>query len=523
MSRLAKPRISIILTFVICCALIGVFFYAQLNIKEQKTKANLFTLVPQDAQAIIETNNINSLFQDLEGSVFYQDYKNIHFSDLFNFLNHKIDQLAEKKGHGLSVPMSNVLISFHSPGISNDQILYGHLGDGDQNLMDRILKELNTTGHRPKEVTYKKQKIVIYPLNNKEYLSCFFQSNCYAISFQKNLIEAVIDAFTENTSLFSNPQFLPVYKQKKIENTTRLYARIALLAEWTQYDIHIQHDAIYLTGYCYQKNRKGNDYFPFISNLQVPILPADFLPLKTNAFYQIGIQHPQEMASILAYNDSIFKKPITPHTTKIEAFYQFLDNYADTEARNIEFLDINPDESHRVMLIPMKAEYSQALAAWKQIAQRNWKSVWSEGTNYPLYTIDNNRIMKYLLSARALQVPKLTGTLLKNNFLILSDREEDIRAYLNPRNYTQKGLEGWNEYLGNLSQQANFTFFADMEAVCQRPLEFKTMLPKFFFTQLDFFSKFTITIQYIKTSAPLNINIILNYKLPDEQIRVMPS
>ena len=123
MSRLAKPRISIILTFVICCALIGVFFYAQLNIKEQKTKANLFTLVPQDAQAIIETNNINSLFQDLEGSVFYQDYKNIHFSDLFNFLNHKIDQLAEKKGHGLSVPMSNVLISFHSPGKSNDQIL----------------------------------------------------------------------------------------------------------------------------------------------------------------------------------------------------------------------------------------------------------------------------------------------------------------------------------------------------------------------------------------------------------------
>ena len=250
MGRKVKSRLTVTFVFILSCVVIGAFLYAQLNLKEKNQKADLFTLVPEGAQAIVETSNINSLFQALDGATYQQAYEQLHFSELFSFLDHKIEELAEERAHGLSVPMSNVLISFHAPGKSKDQVLYGHLGNGDHTLMDNILKELNTTGHTPKEIKYRGEHITIYPLNNQEFLSCFFQDNCYAISYQKKLIEAVIDAYVDKRSVRSDSLFAKVFQQKKGENTTRLYARTMPIAEWTQYDFQLQENAIYLTGVC---------------------------------------------------------------------------------------------------------------------------------------------------------------------------------------------------------------------------------------------------------------------------------
>lgn len=511
MSRKLRSRITITLAFIICCVVIGAFFYAQLNLKEKTAKTDLFTLVPQNAQAIIETNNITSLFQTLEATPFQKDYEQLHFSDLFNFLNHKIDELAEVKGHGLSVPMSNVLISFHAPGNAKDQTLYGHLGNGDQSLIDNILKELNTTGHTPKETKYKGQKIIVYPLNNREFLACFFQANSYAISFQKKLIESVVDAYVDKQSILSDTLFAQVYQQKKSENNVRLYARTMPIADWTQYDIHLQGDAIYLAGNCFQKEAKGKDRFPLVSNVQVPILSADFLPIKTRIFYQMGIQNVHNIVNTLAYNDSVLKSKPYSDAPLHKGFYQFLEDYALSEIDLIEFQGKDTAQSHRVMLFPMQFDHKPTLEAWKNIARPTFRKVWHKGHGYTFYTFPNNRLLKYLLSERAAQADKLTG-ILNEQYLILSDREEDIRAYLNQHSYTEIVRLAWNEYLNDLAQQANFTFFADMEDIYQRPQEFTSMLPPFFFNHLDFFRQFTLTIQFIQSDGPLNTNIILNYK-----------
>ena len=305
MSRKLKSRITLTLVFVLCCVVTGVFFYAQLNLKEKNQKADLFSLVPLHAQAIIETNNINSLFQALEATPFVDEYEQLHFSDLFNFLNHKIDEIAEEKGHGLSVPMSNVLISFHNPGLPEDQVLYGHLGNGDRNLMEDILRELSSTGYTPKEVSYKGEKIIIYPLDNGKFLACFFQQNSYAISFQKKLIEAVIDAATDKASIRHDSLFAKIYRQKKSENATRLYARTRPIADWTQYDLHLQGNAIYLTGLCYRAEGDKDCYYPQLAHARVPLLSADFLPTNTYTFYQMGIPQIQHLVDALACRDSI--------------------------------------------------------------------------------------------------------------------------------------------------------------------------------------------------------------------------
>ena len=150
--------------------------------------------------------------------------------------------------------------------------------------------------------------------------------------------------------------------------------------------------------------------------------------------------------------------------------------------------------------------------AWKNIASRTWKQVWYDGHSYPFYTFPNNRLMKHLVSKRASTVEKLTSVMCKQHLLI-SDREEDIKAYLNKRSYTDLSHLFWEEKLGDLAPQADFTFFADMESVYRRPDEFRTMLPTFFFKHLDFFRQFTITIQFIESGERLSTNITLNYKV----------
>ena len=99
MSRKTKTGLAIVLVFILCCIIIWAFCYSQLNLKEQNHKADLFTLVPRDAQAIIETGNINTLFHALEAAPYQNELEQLHLSDLFTFLNHKIDDMAEEKGH----------------------------------------------------------------------------------------------------------------------------------------------------------------------------------------------------------------------------------------------------------------------------------------------------------------------------------------------------------------------------------------------------------------------------------------
>ena len=79
--------------------------------KEKSSKMDLYELVPYNTHSILETSNISNLFQTLETTVYQDACTQNQISDLFNFLNYRIDELAEEKGHGLSIPMSNVLIS----------------------------------------------------------------------------------------------------------------------------------------------------------------------------------------------------------------------------------------------------------------------------------------------------------------------------------------------------------------------------------------------------------------------------
>ena len=516
MIKKARTRITITLFIILCCIFTGFFFYTQLEMKEKSSKMDLYELVPYNTHSILETSNISNLFQTLETTVYQDACTQNQISDLFNFLNYRIDELAEEKGHGLSIPMSNVLISFHAPHKSKDQVLYGHLGNGDQSLMENILKELNTTGHSPKTIKYRGETITIYPVSNNDFLACFFLSNCYAISFQKKLIEEVIDTYKNNTSVKTDKMFSHIFIKQKNDNNIRLYARTNPIAEWAQYDIHILDDVIYLTGACYQKKYKKNSLIPLITEAKNPLFSAKLLPSNTTVFYQMGVQNIYSLAQRLNHNDSIKHKTTELCSEKDQSFYTFIEDYAAPEIDNVEFQGKDSTVNHRILLIPIKSDYQQTYNAWQDLAHPVKKWIQSPKKKYQLYTIENNRVLKYLLSKRVSNKEQMKAILTKK-FIIISDEEEDLQAYVSKSSYSQEAYNAWNNYIGNLAMEANFTFFSDLDEIYKRPTEFRSVLPPFFFRHLGFFRHFTVTLQLFSAETPnkLNTNIILNYKRED--------
>ena len=107
MNKKTISRTIILLVILLLCSAIGTFYYVKLELQEKNGKTNLFSLIPEDCEAIIEVNNIHSLFQNLHYTAFSESYKGLQISDLINLLDKKFNYLDEQKAHGLSGQMNH--------------------------------------------------------------------------------------------------------------------------------------------------------------------------------------------------------------------------------------------------------------------------------------------------------------------------------------------------------------------------------------------------------------------------------
>lgn len=289
MNKKTISRTIILLVILLLCSAIGTFYYVKLELQEKNGKTNLFSLIPEDCEAIIEVNNIHSLFQNLHYTAFSESYKGLQISDLINLLDKKFNYLDEQKAHGLSGQMNHLLISFHSPESSADQVIYGHLGNEDKSFIESFLKQANTTTIVPKEVKYNGESILIYPITNEEFLACYFQKGFYAISFQKKLIEKVIDTHLHRMPSIQNDSvFALLSTQKKPANSLYLYARSQPLSNWTEFNIRIHNEAIYMAGNCFDDS-KDSFAQKMSGGKKVNLIADRLLPEKTLLFYQLAI------------------------------------------------------------------------------------------------------------------------------------------------------------------------------------------------------------------------------------------
>ena len=72
-----------------------------------------------------------------------------------------------------------------------------------------------------------------------DFLACYLTSDFMALSFQKKLIENVIDAYKSDKSLADDPTFTGVRAPKKSVAAATIYTRMKGMMGWTEFDMKI--------------------------------------------------------------------------------------------------------------------------------------------------------------------------------------------------------------------------------------------------------------------------------------------
>ena len=252
-------KLSVFVSVLLFCIAVGFYAFTRLDMTERNREVNLYSLVPADCVGVLESDNISYFLNELPSINYGKELSHFQFPGLFEFLLHNLNEYAVQNAHGLSNQMSHLIVSFHNPGSMNDQVVYFRMGATDQQLLEDMLKEYAPVNFLPKEEKYRGKNIVVYPLGRDEFLASYSGDGFLALSYQKRLIEQVIDAKQDKTSLNEDEVFKQVLAKKKSYHYLTLYARSApmpfLDAEdkcWSEYEFHLNSDVLYLTGETFQ-------------------------------------------------------------------------------------------------------------------------------------------------------------------------------------------------------------------------------------------------------------------------------
>lgn len=92
-------RIAVIVSIVLLCTGFGVYSFLRMNAVENRQDFNLFTLVPQDATAVLETDRMADLMEDVDGLHCSKDEHFLYVSELFVYLKKYFNTLVGDTPH----------------------------------------------------------------------------------------------------------------------------------------------------------------------------------------------------------------------------------------------------------------------------------------------------------------------------------------------------------------------------------------------------------------------------------------
>ena len=234
---------------------VGFYVFTRLDMAAYNRDVNLYSLVPSDCVGVLESDNINDFLDDSQMQNYNHELKGFQFPGLFEFLLGELNKYSAENAHGLSSQMSRLVVSFHHSSTPIDQVVYFRMSTADEQILADMLQEYVPGNFLPKEEEYRGKSIRVYPLSNEEFLAAYTEKGVFVVSYQKRLIEKVIDARLDNTSLDDDEVFSKLRSKKKEQNFLTLYAREAPvpllnmgLDCWSEYNFYMNSDVVYLTG-----------------------------------------------------------------------------------------------------------------------------------------------------------------------------------------------------------------------------------------------------------------------------------
>ena len=247
-------KIGTIISVLLFCFAVGFYAFTHLEATGRNRDFNLFSLVPSNCVGVLESDHIQGMLDHAAMVNYHQELNNFHFPGLFDFFLSELNLYAQDYVHGLGDRMNHFLVSFHEPLDARNQVLYFRMGNADEQMLSDILQNY-TSGHfMPKKESYRGKTIFVYPLN-REFIAAYIEDSFFVVSFQKRLIEEVIDAQLDDASLNDDDVFVRMIGRKKSSDYLTLYSKIPsmpfLKSEqscWYEYDFHLNSDVVYLTG-----------------------------------------------------------------------------------------------------------------------------------------------------------------------------------------------------------------------------------------------------------------------------------
>ena len=309
-------KIGTVLSVLLFVFAVGCYVFMRLDVAKNNRDADMFSLVPSGSIGVLESDNVNAFFNEYPDLNYNRELDGFHFPGLFEFLINGLSEYTSKSAHELGNRMSRLVVSFHHPGTSRDQVVYFQMGMADEQMLSDMLQNYAHGNFLPKEDTYRGKKIWIYPLSDDEFLAAYVENGCMALSYQKRLIEEVIDAQLDETSLSDDVVFSEIQRKKKSHDFLTLYGRSASLPFldlgmecWSEYNFHLNSDVVYLTGDTYIP--EGNTYMEgVLGHLEeVPVINEQGVMISaqkdSTAIYMNQAYEADDMGNRTLFNECV--------------------------------------------------------------------------------------------------------------------------------------------------------------------------------------------------------------------------
>ena len=252
-------KLGTIVSVLLFVLAVGYYVIMRLDMTERNREVDLFSFVPSDCAGVLDSDCVDMFSDRREMLNYSHDLDAFHATGLFKFLLDRLEEYAAVNGHGVSGQMDRLAVSFHSPSDADSQVVYFQMGAADVPVLTDILQEFAVSYFLPKEEAYRGEVMYVYPLSTEDFLAVYADEGVLVVSYQKSLIEKVIDARLDDTSLKDNEVFMQMLdKKKKGKDFLALYVRTsdtsfdgAEAEAWSEFNFHLNSDVLYLTGDTY--------------------------------------------------------------------------------------------------------------------------------------------------------------------------------------------------------------------------------------------------------------------------------
>ncbi|WP_303013024.1 DUF3352 domain-containing protein [uncultured Bacteroides sp.] len=516
-------KIAVTSSVVLLCAGFASYSFFKLSAAEGKKDFNLYELVPASASAVFVTDDMLDFVAEIDGLACSKNRQYLHASKIFSYLKECLYTLLEDAPHGLSRQMNRMLISFHEPDNIYNQILYCRLGESDRQLLERFANKYILSLYPPKIFKYRGEKITIYPMADGNFLACYLTSDFMALSYQKKLIEDVIDTYKGGISLADDSGFVETAALKKNTAIATVYTRWEGMMGWTEFDMKLRDDFIYLTGVSHEKIDTCLTFADMLRKQDsVKGFPGERLPSTAFYFSKQGIS---DWTFLLSYGGAPGQEK-AGRTDEIRNRDRELSRYLiENAGQDLIACLFQHEDTLRKTAAVLSISVADAKEAERTlrslvntVSQEEGRTVprislgYTAGKAYPVYRLPQTSLFERLTGFTG-PVSDVYAVFYGERLLFAPD-EESLFCYIRQldKGEVLDGAVTYRAGMDSLSDSYHFMLVADFDRIFQQSETLVRFVPDFFLHHAGFFRNFTLFVQFICTDGVIYPNLVLKYQ-----------